>query len=129
MFTIGQRKGLPGGSPRPLYVVDIDPEHSRVIIGTDEELTREDFEIDHANWLIDPPTGPTEVSVKIRYAHPGTPATVEPTEGGNFLVRLHEPQRAVTPGQAAVLYDGDRVVGGGWICRQPATVRLDALAA
>ncbi len=130
MFTIGQRKGLPGGSPRPMYVVDIDPEHSRVIIGTDEELTRENFEIDNVNWLIDPPANPTEVTVKIRYAHAGTAATVEPTEGGgNYRVRLHEPQRAVTPGQAAVLYQGDRVIGGGWICRQEATVKLHAAPA
>ncbi len=124
MFTIGQRKGLPGGSPRPMYVVDIDADNSRVIIGTDEELTRETFEIDNVNWLTDTPTEPTNVTVKIRYAHGGTAATVEPAEGGRHLVRLHEPQRAVTPGQAAVLYDGDRVIGGGWICREVATVKF-----
>ncbi len=128
MFTIGQRKGLPGGSPRPMYVVDIDADNSRVIIGTDEELTRETFEIDNVNWFTDAPTESTDVTVKIRYAHAGTAATVEPAEGGRHRVRLHEPQRAVTPGQAAVLYDGDRVIGGGWICREAATVRFQAPA-
>jgi len=126
MFTIGQRKGLPGGSPRPMYVVDIDPEHSRVIVGTDEELTREEFVVDNLNWLIDEPFEPVDVTVKIRYAHPGAGATVSRIESNRYVVRLHEPQRAITPGQAAVFYQDDRVIGGGWICRQPATVVLHA---
>ncbi len=129
MFTIGQRKGLPGGSPRPLYVVDIDAEHARVIVGPDEELVREEFEIDNANWLVPKPAGPVEVTVKIRYAHPGAAAVIEPAVNGRHLVRLAEPQRAITPGQAAVLYAGDRVIGGGWICRQAAPVTLHATAA
>lgn len=128
MFTIGQRKGLPGGSPRPMYVVDIDPETSRVIVGTDEELTREEFEVDNLNWQIDEPTAPIDVSVKIRYAHPGADATVSRIGANRYRVALHVPQRAITPGQAAVFYQGDRVVGGGWICRQPANVVLHAAA-
>lgn len=126
MFTIGQRKGLPGGSPRPMYVVDIDPENSRVIVGTDEELTREEFVVDNLNWLIDEPFEPIEVTVKIRYAHPGAGATVTRIEANRYLVRLHEPQRAITPGQAAVFYQSDRVVGGGWICRQAPNIVLHA---
>lgn len=124
MFTIGQRKGLPGGSPYPLYVIDIDAEHSRVIVGPESELVRGEFEIDNTNWLVEPPTGPFEVNVKIRYAHPGADAVVEPSENGRYRVRLVEPQRAITPGQAAVLYVDDRVVGGGWIVRQPSTIKL-----
>ncbi len=123
LFTIGQRKGLPGGSPAPLYVIDIDPATHRVIVGDAEDLVTEEFSIDHCNWLDGEPTGPFEVNVKIRYAHPGADATVYPDPSGNgeARVRLHVPQRAVTPGQAAVCYgEGQRVLGGGWITRQQA---------
>jgi tRNA-specific 2-thiouridylase len=122
LFTIGQRKGLPGGSPKPLYVVDIDPETSRVIVGGEEELVREDFEVDRVNWLVRNESIPDEVTVKIRYAHQGARASLERLDGQRAIVRLHVPQRAVTPGQAAVFYDGDKVVGGGWILRKPALV-------
>jgi len=122
MFTIGQRKGLPGGSPKPRYVVDIDPATSRVIVGDEEDLVREDFEVDRTNWVGGVPEEPLDVTVKIRYAHPGTEARLEPMDGGCARVSLAIPQRAVTPGQAAVFYKGDRVVGGGWIVRKPAPV-------
>ena len=123
LFTIGQRKGLPGGSPVPLYVIDIDPATNRVVIGEAEDLVTEEFTIDHCNWLDGEPAAgsePFEVNVKIRYAHPGADATVYPLANGEARVRLHVPQRAVTPGQAAVCYQGDRVLGGGWITRQQA---------
>ena len=120
LFTIGQRKGLPGGSLRPRYVVDLDAATNRVIVGDAEDLVCEEFEIDRVNWH--PAAGVTdpesiEATVKIRYNHPGTSATVTPLENDRARVRLHDPQRAVTPGQAAVIYDGDIVLGGGWICR------------
>src|SRR4051794_24272996 len=121
LFTIGQRKGLPGGSAQPRYVIDIDAETNRVIVGTADDLTTEEFEIDRVNWITREPFG-GEVTVKIRYAHPGSPAIVEPLDGGRARVTLHEPQKAVTPGQAAVLYDRDVVFGGGWICRSAALV-------
>jgi tRNA-specific 2-thiouridylase len=122
MFTIGQRKGLPGGSPKPRYVVDIDPETSSVIIGDEEDLVREEFEVDRVNWLRGEPENSERISVKIRYAHPGTDATIQALPGHKAKIQLDTPQRAVTPGQAAVFYDGDAVVGGGWIVRQPAPV-------
>jgi len=122
MFTIGQRKGLPGGSPKPLYVVDIDPETSRVIVGGEEDLICDEFEVDRVNWHVPENEIPATLSVKIRYAHPGTEATVEPLEKHRARIRLHTPQRAVTPGQASVFYDGDRVIGGGWIVRKTAKV-------
>src|SRR5436309_6061317 len=142
MFTIGQRKGLPGGSPRPRYVVDLDPATNRVVVGDADDLVCEEFEIDRVNWHavaggVDPGSlgadrvagvtapgynEPIEATVKIRYNHPGTVATITPLENNRARIRLHEPQRAVTPGQAAVIYDGDIVVGGGWICRQQALV-------
>lgn len=125
MFTIGQRKGLPGGSPRPIYVIDIDPATNSVIVGEAEDLVAEEFEIDRINWVSRGVfTEPVDVNVKIRYAHPGADATVYPNGDGTARVRLHEPQKAVTPGQAAVFYQGDVCVGGGWICRQPAAVVL-----
>lgn len=120
MYTIGQRKGLPGGSPKPLYVVDIDPETSSVIVGEAEDLVCEEFEVDRVTWLDGELDGPVECDVKIRYAHAGAPAVIEPTAAGRARVRLLEPQRAVTPGQAAVAYRGDRVLGGGWIARHAA---------
>ncbi len=121
MFTIGQRKGLPGGSSRPRYVVDIDAETNRVIVGDAADLVIEEFEIDRVNWISAPPdAAPRNVTVKIRYSHPGTVATLEPLPESRARVTLHEPQKAVTPGQAAVLYDGDIVIGGGWICRSAA---------
>jgi tRNA-specific 2-thiouridylase len=124
LFTIGQRKGLPGGSLRPRYVVDLDPGTNRVIVGDADDLVCEEFDIDRVNWhpvagVTDP--GSFEAVVKIRYNHPGTVATVLPLENNRAHVRLHDPQCAVTPGQAAVIYDGDAVVGGGWICRSAAT--------
>jgi tRNA-specific 2-thiouridylase len=123
LFTIGQRKGLPGGSLRPRYVVDLDPETNRVIIGDAENLVCGEFEIDRTNWIArDLPSEDVDLTVKIRYSHPGTPASVTPLENNRAHIHLHEPQRAVTPGQAAVIYDRDMVLGGGWICRQEALV-------
>ena len=141
LFTIGQRKGLPGGSLRPRYVVDLDPKTNRVIVGEADDLVSEEFEIDRVNWhavagggdpvsMIDTQGAGVnapgysqafEATVKIRYSHPGTVATVTPLENNRARIRLHEPQRAVTPGQAAVIYDGDVVFGGGWICRSAST--------
>jgi tRNA-specific 2-thiouridylase len=132
LFTIGQRKGLPGGSQRPRYVVDLDPETNRVIVGDADDLVCDEFEIDRVNWHpiagVNAPgySGEIEATVKIRYSHPGTAATLTPLENGRAHIRLHEPQRAVTPGQAAVFYDGDLVLGGGWICRAAPARRYEA---
>jgi tRNA-specific 2-thiouridylase len=129
LFTIGQRKGLPGGAAKPRYVVDLDPETNRVIVGDAEDLVCDEFEIDRTNWIArELPDQGFDVTVKIRYSHPGTLATATPLEDNRARIRLHEPQRAVTPGQAAVIYDGDVVVGGGWICRTEPVRRYDALA-
>ena len=112
-FTIGQREGLNlGGQPKPLYVVALDAATNRVIVGAAEDLLRTEFHVANCTWsAIAAPTGPVECSVKIRYNHKGCPASVV---GGRVL--LQEPQRAITPGQAAVFYRDDLVLGGGWIC-------------
>jgi tRNA-specific 2-thiouridylase len=117
-FTIGQRKGLGISSPHPLYVIDLDPATNRVVVGEDSLLERAEFTLERCNWIPwDHPPGPFEATAKIRYNHPGAAATVTPGPHGTAAVRMHSPQRAVTPGQACVLYQDDLVLGGGWIAR------------
>jgi tRNA-specific 2-thiouridylase len=115
-YTIGQRKGLRVASPKPLYVLELDPKTNRVIVGDDDRLSRAEFVVHRCNWIpYESPPAQIEVLAKIRYNHPGAAATVEPRADGTASVRLHEPQRAVTPGQACVFYQDDLVLGGGWI--------------
>jgi tRNA-specific 2-thiouridylase len=114
-FTVGQRKGLRVAFGERRYVVRIEPESRRVVVGTPEQLARRELTAAQANWLVDPPAAPLECAVKIRYRSPAVKATVEPLEGDRFRVRFDEPCRGIAPGQAAVCYDGERVLGGGWI--------------
>jgi tRNA-specific 2-thiouridylase len=117
-YTIGQRKGLGITTPKPVYVIELDVENNRVIVGDDSALDRDEFTVERCNWIpFDTPPETIEATVKIRYNHPGAPATVTPAGQGGAKVKLHAPQRAITPGQAAVFYQDDLVVGGGWICR------------
>ena len=117
-YTTGQRRGI--GVPRqlPLYVVRVEPETNRVVVGDAEELSSAEFEAAGVNWIsFDEPTGPVRADVRVRYRHQESPATVTPLPGGRARVRFDEPQRAITPGQATVFYRGDEVVGGGWIVK------------
>jgi tRNA-uridine 2-sulfurtransferase len=117
-YTIGQRKGLGLTSPRPLYVIELDAANNRVVVGDESALDRDEFAVERCNWIpFDSPPETQEVTVKIRYNHPGTPATVTVRPNGGAQVKLHEPQRAITPGQACVFYQDDLVVGGGWITK------------
>ncbi len=117
-YTIGQRKGLGITTPKPVYVVELDAENNRVVVGDETTLDRDEFIVDRCNWIpFDNPPAQIEATAKIRYNHPGTAATITPMPGGKAQVKLHTPQRAITPGQAAVFYQDDLVVGGGWICR------------
>ncbi len=117
-YTIGQRRGLGITTPKPVYVVELDAENNRVVVGDDSALDRDEFTAMNCNWIpFEKLTGPIEVTTKIRYNHPGTPATVTPTSDGSVKVKLHCAQRAITPGQAAVFYQDDLVVGGGWITK------------
>ena len=115
-YTIGQRKGLGLSSPKPLYVIALEAATNRVIVGDDSQLDRDEFVVERCNWIpfAEPPPR-LEVSAKIRYNHPGTAATITPLPNGTARVKLHVPQRAITPGQACVFYQEDLVVGGGWI--------------
>lgn len=118
-YTIGQRKGLGLSSPKPLYVIELDAANNRVIVGDDTALERDEYIVERCNWIpFEQPPASFEVTAKIRYNHPGTPATITPLENGRAKVKLHVPQRAITPGQASVFYQDDLVVGGGWITRQ-----------
>jgi len=117
-YTIGQRRGLRISHPTPLYVVELDAPSNRVIVGDDKALSRDEFTVADCNWIpFDVPAGPLEVTAQIRHHPPGTAATVTPLGDGRARVKLHTPQRAITPGQASVFYQGDLVVGGGWITR------------
>jgi tRNA-specific 2-thiouridylase len=116
-YTIGQRKGLGISSPQPLYVIQLDPATNRVIVGDDvAALERSQFVVDRCNWIaFETPQESFEAVVKIRYNHPGTAAMVTPLPSSQAQVELYTPQRAITPGQAAVFYQDDLVLGGGWI--------------
>jgi len=114
-FTIGQRKGTGLAFGEPRYVVRIEADTNRVVIGTKEELARRELTAQRANWLIDPPTQPFQANVQIRYNSTAQPAEVTPLDDGRFVVRFAEPRHGVAPGQAVVCYQGQQVIGGGWI--------------
>jgi tRNA-uridine 2-sulfurtransferase len=116
-FTVGQRKGLRIASPSPLYVLAIDPASHRVTVGDDSQLSARELHANRLNWISIPAlTGPMRVRIKIRHRHEPAWATLEPGSGSDAVRAVFDqPQRAVTPGQSAVFYDGDEVVGGGWI--------------
>ncbi len=115
-FTVGQRKGLGISSPSPLYVLNIDPATHRVTLGADEELATRTLRARSLNWISIPElAAPMRVQVKIRHRHEPALATLEPAGTDEVVATFDEPQRAITPGQSAVFYDGDEVVGGGWI--------------
>ena len=122
-------KGLKVSSPSPLYVLQINPASHRVTVGADAELATPTLRANRLNWISIPElTTPMRVKIKIRHRHEPAWATIEPLRGATSGARIRsdrvdvqvlatfdEPQRAVTPGQSAVFYDGDEVVGGGWI--------------
>jgi tRNA-specific 2-thiouridylase len=116
-FTVGQRRGLGVAMGTPHFVVRIEPETRNVVIGPKESLDRSTLSADQANWLMDPAKMPDRVSVQIRYN--GRPHSarivIDPDQPDRFGVTFDDPQFAVAPGQAAVVYDESRVLGGGWI--------------
>jgi tRNA-specific 2-thiouridylase len=115
-FTVGQRKGLGVTSPDPLYVIQIDNASHRVTVGHDAEATTRSLRASDLNWIAVPELkGEMRVRAKIRHRHEPAWATIRMDGPGTVEAVFDEPQRAVTPGQAAVFFDGDEVVGGGWI--------------
>ncbi len=115
-FTVGQRKGLGVATGSPLYVIQINGADKQVIVGDSEHLYSRTLRARRVNLIaVDDLREPVSVSVKIRHRHEPALAVLEKTGGDEVLVTFDEPQRAITPGQAAVFYDDDVVVGGAWI--------------
>ncbi len=115
-FTIGQRKGLGVAFGEPRYVVRLERETQRVVIGRQEELARSEFSARAANWLIEPPSESLHVAAQIRYNSRAVPCSVVPLPGAREIdVHFDQPALGIAPGQLCVLYDGPRVLGGGWI--------------
>jgi tRNA-specific 2-thiouridylase len=119
-FTVGQRRGLGLATGEPMYVVRIEPDSRRLVVGENRQLLRGTCEVNDVNWIaIERLEAPMRAEVKIRHKHEPAAAWIEPIEGASAAarvrVRFDEPQRAITPGQAAVFYEGERVLGGGWI--------------
>ncbi len=114
-YTVGQRKGLGLSWTEPLYVIGINAETNQVIVGEKALLSRGDFELHRCLWNIATPTAPIQVECRIRYRHQPVAATVTPLPNGGANIAFSHPQKGITPGQAAVFYHDDRVIGGGWI--------------
>ena len=115
-YTIGQRRGLRLAKGKPLYVIGIDRERDAVIVGEEREVYGDAFIAHSINWIRPQENdSPVSCKVKIRYSHPGVEAVLSPTGEDALEVNLRTPQKAITPGQAAVFYAGETVLGGGWI--------------
>jgi tRNA-specific 2-thiouridylase len=115
-FTIGQRKGLGLSSTEPLYVLEIKPDVAQVVVGSRDELGRTTLTASSVNWISGEAPGEwVTVSAQIRHRHQAASARVRSTNEGRAELEFNAPQTAITPGQAVVVYDGDEVLGGGWI--------------
>jgi tRNA-uridine 2-sulfurtransferase len=115
-FTVGQRKGLGVATGSPLYVIQIKGDTHQVVVGNQEQLYSQTLRVHRVNLIsVDDLREPMRVGVKIRHRHEAAPALIEKSGAGEIVATFDQPQRAITPGQAAVFYDGDNVVGGGWI--------------
>jgi tRNA-specific 2-thiouridylase len=116
LYTIGQRKGLGIAAAEPLYVVRLDMDRNQVVVSTKDDVFASSLVAGDMNWIaIDGLAAPMRVSAKIRYGKREGAAEISPLPAGKVKVVFQEPQRAVTPGQSVVFYDGDKVVGGGII--------------
>jgi len=114
-YTVGQRRGMGIAWSEPLYVLEIDAAANRIIVGTEEELYRESFTLSDCNWIVPPGIDQFESHCRIRYRHKPVACRVTVLSGGRAEIRFARPEKGVTPGQVAVLYDGEEVLGGGWI--------------
>ena len=118
-YTVGQRRGLGIALGEPAYVLDLRPEDGSVVLGPDEALYTRRVSVDSFHWIAGaPPRSPIRARARIRYRHTERECTVRPLPDGSALIEFDEPQRAATPGQSAVVYDGDEVLGGGIIARE-----------
>jgi tRNA-specific 2-thiouridylase len=115
-YTIGQRRGLGITHEKPLYVTQIERLKNQIIVGEADELDSLEFIAKGVNWVaFDEPSEPVRAEVKVRYRHEPSPATIYALPDARARIVFDEPQRAITPGQATIFYNGEEVVGGGWI--------------
>jgi tRNA-specific 2-thiouridylase len=114
-FTVGQRKGLGIAWKHPLHVIEIDVTGNRIVVGSRDEMFRSVLTAGNAVWGVSPATNEFRATCRIRYRHQPAPCRVVMFADNRFEVHFDTPQMAITQGQAAVLYDGERVLGGGWI--------------
>jgi tRNA-specific 2-thiouridylase len=115
LFTIGQRRGINCPATEPYYVVRLDIGRNRLIVGTQKDLLSGECRVSDINWICYPPAEATELYTRVRYRSNEVASTVIPLEDRSAIVRFKTPQASITPGQGAVFYRGDEVVGGGWI--------------
>jgi tRNA-specific 2-thiouridylase len=114
-FTIGQRRGINCPAAEPYYVIRLDAERNRLTVGTQKHLLSTECQVKDINWIGKAPTLPLKVHTRVRYRSKETASTVFPRDISTAVVRFAEPQAAVTPGQGAVFYRGNEILGGGWI--------------
>jgi tRNA-specific 2-thiouridylase len=115
-YTVGQRKGLGLSTGVPLYVLHVDSADGTIVVGSRDELGSRTLEARTVNWIAgEPPAAPRRCTARIRHRHRDAAAVVTADGSDRARVEFEEPQLAITPGQAVVFYDGDEVVGGGWI--------------
>jgi tRNA-specific 2-thiouridylase len=114
-YTVGQRRGLGVARGKPMYVTRIEPDGNRVYVGESKNLFRSTLVANNVTWVGEVPSGVVDVKAKIRYRHPANESTLNIASGDRVIVQFKEPQRAITPGQAVVFYNDERVLGGGWI--------------
>ncbi len=120
-FTVGQRRGIGVTSQQPLYVLHIEPHRRAITVGAEDRLYSRHLRADRCNWVsIEPPTVPLRVEAGIRHRHAAAPATLTPLGGDRVELVFDEAQRAIAPGQGVAFYDGDLLLGGGWINRSAA---------
>jgi tRNA-specific 2-thiouridylase len=129
-YTIGQRRGVPGGFPHPMYVISIRPEQRAVVIGTRDELLGSGIVAREVNWLSDPPGVGANVTARVRHRAPLARAEIVRLDSDEIELALDEPVSAITPGQSVAFYDGDHLLGGGFIeAARPKRAALPVLAA
>jgi len=117
-YTIGQRRGIGISNEKPLYVTQIERARNRIVVGEADELASREFIAKDVNWVaFDEPRESVRAEVKVRYRHDPAIATIHPLENNRARIIFDEPQRAITTGQATVFYNGDEVVGGGWVVK------------
>ncbi len=114
-YTIGQRRGIGIPAAEPYYVIRIDIEKNQLVVGNKSDLYSAECEVEEINWIALPPDGPIKVDTRIRYRHKEAPSILIPKDNNTALIQFDRPQEAVTPGQGAVFFQGEKVIGGGWI--------------